>query len=506
MPRQRRRLSQSILSVAIATSMVMVSAPAATNAATPKDTLTLAFQTDPYGWNPAVQPGYQNWQAEAVWDRLVYCNAAGKNEAGAASSWKVSNQNSTFTAKLRPGMTFTDGTKVDAKAVAASFKFVQTNGGAQADYKDMTIKTPDALTVVLSWPTPQPTLSYKVCNPFIVPTKYLSAKKFDAPYGSGPYKLVAKKSTTGSIYTFEKNPKHWNAKTYPFKNLVVKVISNPAAAVAALKTGQVDAGLVGASDVGAVASSGMTIKAFRGQVARLLLTDYQGKVEKALGNVKVRQAMNMVFDKEAMTKNLYLGLGSPTAQVFRAGSDAFIPNLKDPYPFNIAKAKQLMADAGYAKGFSLELPTIDGQNFETTMPYIIQQLAQINITAKEVRLSGANAIGDLLSGKYPVVFWQLGNLADSAFQIYIESTSKGWWNLSHQPDEYVDSRYAQLATATPAQSIKLQREINQYIIDQAWQVPMVSMGSNFAYNPKKISIPKTSDAEALTPRLRDFKN
>src|SRR4051812_18016072 len=139
------------------------------------------------------------------------------------------------------------------------------------------------------------------------------------------------------------------------------------------------------------------------------------------------------------------------------------------------------------------------------MPHITEQLAKINIRVKQVPLSGANAISDLLSGKYPVVLWQLGNLGNSAQQIYVESTPDGWWNLEHQPDEYVDSRWAQIATATPEESAKLQKEINQYQVDQAWFAPMVYTGTNFAYDGEKVVIDQVSDQEALTPKLRDFK-
>jgi peptide/nickel transport system substrate-binding protein len=139
------------------------------------------------------------------------------------------------------------------------------------------------------------------------------------------------------------------------------------------------------------------------------------------------------------------------------------------------------------------------------MPYVKQQLAQINIKVTEVPLSGANAIGNLLSGTYPVVLWQLGNLGNSALQIYIEDTPQGYWDLEHQPDQYVDSRWKQMASATPEQSKKLQQEINRYIVDKAWFAPFVLTGTSYAYNPKKVSIPTESDQEALTPRLRDFK-
>ena len=250
----------------------------------------------------------------------------------------------------------------------------------------------------------------------------------------------------------------------------------------------------------------MEVIGFQGQTTRLILSDRTGQGREGRSvTLKVRQAMNMVFDKAAMAQALYQGNAEPTAQVFRKGTDAYIDGLQDPYPFDVEKAKSLMAEAGYADGFTLELPTMEGQNFETLMPYVTQQLAQINIKVKQVPLSGANAIGDLLSGKYPVVLWQLGNLGNSALQIYIESTPEGWWNLQHQPDEYVDSRWEQIKTADPETSKKLQQEINQYLVDQAWFAPMVYMGTNYAYDGKKVSIPTQSDQEALTPKLRDFK-
>lgn len=470
-----------------------------------KDTLTLAFETDPYGWDPSSQPGYQNWQAEAVWDTLAFCGADGSLSPAAAEKFEVSNENKTFTAHLREGMKFSDGTPVDADAVQASFEYLMENGGSTADYKGITFDSPDEQTISITWPESQPVMENKICSPKLVPADYLAAGKFDVPVGSGPYVLDTDKTTTGSVYTFKKNEDYWGAKDYPYQNLVIKTFANEAAAVAALKTGQIDAGLVGSADVEQVEGSGFDVLKQQGQTTRLLLTDHLGEVVKPLGDLKVRQAMNMVFDKESMAKNLYQGLAEPTPQVFRKGTAAYIDGMEDPYPFDVDAAKKLMEEAGYADGFDLELPTIEGQNFETLMPYVTEQLAKINIRVTQVPLSGANAITDLLSGTYPVVLWQLGNLGNSAQQIYVESTPEGWWNLEHQPDEYVDSRWAQIATATPEESAKLQKEINQYQVDQAWFAPMVYMGTNFAYDGNKVVIDQVSDQEALTPKLRDFK-
>jgi peptide/nickel transport system substrate-binding protein len=481
------------------------SSPSASSSGGEKQQLTLAQTVDFYGWDPNAQPGYQGWAAEAVWDQLCKTDANGKAVPDIADKFETTNGNKTFKAHIREGQKFSDGTPVDSAAVKASFEYLIKNGSA--DYKGVTFETPDANDISITWPEAQgPVMDSKACNPKITPAAWLAAKKFDKPVGSGPYVLDTAASTTGSVYTFTKNENHWNAKNYPYKKLVVKVITSDTAAVSALKTGQIDATLVAQPSLAQVEASPNTkVVKFQGETTRLLLTDHLGKSIPAIGNLKVRQAINMVFDKAAMAKNLYQGNAQPTPQVFRKGTDAYVDGMQDPYPYDVQKAKSLMAEAGYANGFTLNLPTMTGQNFETLMPYVTQQLAQLNIKVKQVPLTGANAITDLLSGKYPVVLWQLGNLGNSALQIYIESTPAGWWDLMHQPDQYVDSRWKQITTADPQTAAKLQKEINQYQVDQAWFAPMVYMGTNYAYNSSKVSIPTESDQEALVPKLRDFK-
>ncbi|WDR06069.1 ABC transporter substrate-binding protein [Devosia rhodophyticola] len=468
-----------------------------------KELLTLGATLDMYGWNPGNQPGYQNWAAEAVWGNLVKCNSVGGLEADMAESWEVSNGNRTFTAKLRPDLKFSDGSPVALEDVKASFEFLTTSGRG-ADYEDIEFEMPDAQTISLSWPEPQPILNNKICSANILPMTVLAAGNWDVPIGSGPYVLDDGATTTGSEYVFKKNSDHWNASDYPYDNLVIKVITADGAAVSALTTGQIDATLVAAGSLETVKAAGMEVIQFLGQTPRLIISDRTGAKIPALGDVRVRQAMNMVFDKAAMAEHLYLGNAEPTAQVYRKGTAAHIVDLEDPYPFDVEKARELMAEAGFADGFELEFPTMTGQNFETLLPYVRQQLALINIRVTEVPLSGANAISDLLSGKFPVVLWQLGNDGNSAFQIYVESTVDGWWNLQHVGNEFIDGRWVKIATASAEESAALQQEINRYVVDEAWFAPFVYMGSTYAFNPEKVSIPTQSDAEALTPKLRDF--
>jgi peptide/nickel transport system substrate-binding protein len=471
---------------------------------TPKDTLTLGMSADIQGWDPSNQPGYQGWAGEAVWDNLVKCDAFGKPEADIADKWSVSEDNKSFTAHIREGMKFSDGTPVDSAAVAATFEYITSHGGAQGDYKGIKVDTPDPQNVTITWPDPQPMIASRICSPKITTKALLgSGKVNDTPIGSGPYVLDAPNTTRGSVYTFTKNENHWNSANYPYKKLVLKVIESETATVSALKTKQINGALITPQSYNEITASGLKVVTLQGVTTRLLLTDHLGKKIPALGDVRVRRAINMVFDRDAMVKNLYQGHGKPSYQIFRPGSDAYIDGLQNPYPFDVAKAKALMAEAGYEKGFTLELPTMAGQNHEKLMPYVTQQLGRLNITVKQVPLSGANAISDLLSGTYPVVLWQLGNLGQSLQDIDIVVRQTGYWNLSHQPDATVDKLWKQILTGDDAQKKAAQQEINRYVIDQAWFAPMVNPDGFYAHSPE-VTIDKVSDLEALTPKLRDF--
>ena len=469
-----------------------------------KDTLTLGMTADIEGWDPNNQPGYQGWPGEAIWGLVCRPNEFGELEPSLAESWEISDDRRSFTAHLRQGTTFSDGATADAEAVRANFEFAATNEATRSLYEGITFDVPDAQTITLTWPEPQPLMNdrisrVKLTSPDLIDSGNLN----DKPVGFGPYLLDEAGTTRGSVYSFTKNEEYWEADAYPYAKLVCKVYASETAALNALKTGQIDGTLVNAQSYDEVTGSGFEVKEMNGQTTRLLLTDHKGEIIPALGDVRVRQAINMVFDKQAMVDNLYAGHGEVSHQIFRPGSTAYLDDLADPYPFDVDKAKSLMVEAGYAEGFELELPTMDGQNHDVLMPYVTQQLAELNITVKQVPLTGANAIGDLLSGTYPVVLWQLGNIGDSVQDIDIVVRDTGYWNLEHQKDEYVDEQWDIICTGTDEEAEAAQKAINQYIIDQAWFAPMVNPTSFYAHTANVV-IDNVSDIEGLAPKLRDF--
>lgn len=501
-----RRHAASAAAVGLAAALILTAcAPTGgnnTGGSEGKTTLTLGMTADIPGLSVLIQPTYQGWFADAAWDALLICDEFGKPSEQLATEWTYNDDRSAVDLTLREGVKFSDGTDFDAADVEASLRAV---GEVNARFADLQFDIEDATHLTITWPQPVPTLDLILCEANISSTEAYEAGNLDTEViGSGPYIYDASASTQGSSYTLTKNEDYWDSETYPYEKLVLKVFEDQTAGINALKTKQVDGILANAATVEEAENSGAKIVTLRGNTTRLLITDHNGEKIPALGDLRVRQAMNMVFDRDAVAEDLYRGYADPAYQIFRPGSSAYLEDLtEDPYPYDVEAAKKLMAEAGYEDGFTLQIPFFEGQNHDLLFPYVTEQLAQLNITVEQVNLTGPDAITELLSGTYPVPLWQLGNYGESLQDIKDYVLVDGIWNVSHQPDENIDRLWNQILNGSDEERVAAQQEINQYVIDQAWFVPMAYPDGFYAYSPD-IAVPTMSDLSALHPLLRDF--
>jgi peptide/nickel transport system substrate-binding protein len=467
-----------------------------------KDKLVLGMTADINGWQPNDQPAYQAWGIDAVYDRLVKCQRDGSITAAAAATWELSKDNKSFTAHLRPGLKFTDGTPVDASAVEASFKLLGKT--AEDRYGGITYASPDANTITMTWAEPQPLMNTRVCSPYLASAKYLASGDLKtAPVGSGPYTLDKAGTTAGSVYSFVKNEEFYDAKSYPYKRLELRVITSETASLNALKTGQINGTVITASSYDEATRSNLKVLKELGGQTQFLLSDHLGKKIPALGNVDVRRAINMVLDKQQIVDKLYDGHAEPIYQTFHKGDQAYV-NTPDPYPYDVAKAKALMQQSGFQAGFTLPLATMEGQAWTVMLPYVTQQLALLNIKVEQKALTGPNAITELLSGDFPAPLWTVGS-PSSLEDITIQVLSSGFWNVMHQPDAKVDALWQQILTGDEQQKVAAQQEIGKYVLDQAWFAPILSPASFYAYDSKKVAVPAATDPSHIHPLLIDFK-
>ena len=120
----------------------------------------------------------------------------------------------------------------------------------------------------------------------------------------------------------------------------------------------------------------------------------------------MRQAINYAFDRAGLLTALQTDHGTVTTQVFPATSDAYDPELDEYYTYDPDKAKELLAEAGYEDGLTLQMPSVSALG-AATYTLIQQQLADVGITVENVEVAPNNFIADLLAPKYASSFMAL---------------------------------------------------------------------------------------------------
>jgi peptide/nickel transport system substrate-binding protein len=103
-----------------------------------------------------------------------------------------------------------------------------------------------------------------------------------------------------------------------------------------------------------------------------------------------------------------------------------------------------------------------------------------------------------------VPLWELGNYGTSIKDIQDYVLDDGLWNVSHQKDAKIDELWQQILTGDEQQKLDAQQEVAQYILDEAWFLPMAYPDGFYAFNDK-VEIEKVSDHAQLHPLLRDIK-
>jgi peptide/nickel transport system substrate-binding protein len=476
----------------------------------PKDhsVLRLAASTQPASWDPALQTSAFDgmWQWTAVYDRLLTCNADGSVGPGAAEAYEFSANNSVLTLTLRQGMTFEDGTPVDSAAVKASIEHMQTGGGSGAvRVAGVTVATPDARTVVLTAAKSSGLLAAYMClSPGIVASPAAIAAKTVAsvPVASGPYRFDAARSTSGSVLTFVKRDDYWNAAAYPYREIVITVMPDVTARLNALKTEQVDGAVLNAETAAEAEASGLAVRDYTDATNGIVIFDRAGAKVPALGDVRVRQAMNMVFDRDAIAKGLFQGRAEPTTQMFGPDTDAYVPDLDHRYRFDVAAAKQLMAEAGYANGFTIEIPARSPQT-EQANPLIVQQLALLDIKVTEVPLAAATAVPELLSGRFPMTYISMP-LSSGLWNVDQSISPNATWNVLHNADPALTELTNSAQTAQGAALPEVVKKINDYVVENAWFVPWNARKAYFA-TADGVELTSTGDTYTKIPQLRDFR-
>jgi peptide/nickel transport system substrate-binding protein len=443
---------------------------------------------------------------QAVYDSLLRANGDGTLTPSLATKWEYNADRTVLTMELRSDVVFTDDTKFTADVAAQNLTRFKNgaspNKSYLADLKEAKATDDTHLTITLNQSNPA-FLNYLSQNAGMQesPKAFTAADNKTKPVGSGPYILDTAATVVGSSYEFTKNPKYWDPSIQHYDKLVLKVLRDPTAMVNAIRGNQLNgAKLVNNDALDQIKGAGHSLITWENGWVGLILYDRAGKLNPALKDARVRQAINHAFDREALLQAINKGHGSVTTQVFGPDSEAYVPALDSRYSYDPAKAKSLLAEAGFPNGFTLEMPSASGFG-SAIFALTSQQLADIGITTKLTDV-GTNYIPDMLAQKYPAAVMALQQ--DPSWQlINFELSPTSTWN----PFKYQDPKVDQLIDAIHAAADEKAastplKELNTYIVEQGWFAPWYRNESNFALDPNTTAVPASENA---FPYLWDFK-
>src|ERR1700732_3731194 len=398
-------MSNKLILLAAAAMTALSLLPQPVSAQGKKDSVVMAMALEPPGLDPT--SGAAAAIAEVtlynVYETLTKVKEDGSVAPLLAESWQTAPDLKTYTFKLRKGVAFQNGEPFNAQAVKFSFEraweTASTNKDKSLFQSIAAITLPDNDTVVITLKNPDANLPFllgqataSIVEPKSAPT---NATK---PVGTGPFVLAA--WAKGSSITLTKWPEYRNAAAIKLNKVVIRFISDPSAQVASLLSGDVDAfpRVAAARSLPQFKADPRFNVLIGGSRAKTIVTINNRK--KPFDDVRVRRAILAAIDRKAMIEGAADGFGVSIGSFYTPGSLGYI-DTTDINPFDIEKAKKLLADAGVTTPLEVSLklppPAYARQGGEV----LAAQLAKVGIIAKIENLEWAQWLSGVFNTTGP---------------------------------------------------------------------------------------------------------
>lgn len=350
--------------------------PAATLNPLPSGQMTVAFSTLA-GFEGLMVGGTTRNYLDALYDYTIGATVDGKLDprGGFATSWDMSADGTTWTMKLRNDIKWHNGDQATAQDIVDTLKRTalptSKRASSAAIRRDIvSMDTPDDFTLIVKltgrnifWaPNILSSIGSGSAPSYFEPKNYIAqvgdAAASRTPVGSGPYKW--KSVVIDDRINLEAVDKHWLLGVPRTKSLIYRVVPDENTAIALLKTNEIDLMQISRAGAASLASAKDLHVARRensgyGQMYGIhdqYVTEYPVYGKNPLNDVRVRQALFWYgVDRESMVKNFLLGQGTPAMDP-NPWTPAYVKHALTPY--DPAKAKALLKEAGYEKGFELD--------------------------------------------------------------------------------------------------------------------------------------------------------
>jgi peptide/nickel transport system substrate-binding protein len=372
-----------------------VSAQSPEAGAAPSGEVVWALDSPPPNLIPFGAVSQPAWNGrEFFYDSLVMWDEDLKPIPGLAESWETDEAGS-YIFHLRKGVKFHNGNEMTAKDVKYSMEKAVAPPepgvplGILANITGADIV--DDYTVKINTGTVDPTvlgnLAWGRYTAVVPENFYDDYNALSEAVGTGPMKLV--EYVQDDVVIMEAFPDFWGAGIPCIQKLTLKTLTEEQTRVAALRAGEIDGGTFSA-DVVVTLEGDESLTILEGLVSTPNVIQFQtAEADVPWRDARVRQAVNKVVDRELIRQNVFGGKAEVTGAIPPGYGDYPLApeRLAELYATDVDAAKQLMADAGYADGFEVELQSIAAPRYYTQTAEIISEaVKQLNIDAKVVPL------------------------------------------------------------------------------------------------------------------------
>lgn len=349
--------------------------------------LTYAIGDEPETFNPGLQDEHTDPVTELVFRGLTRHDKDNKVVPALAKSWQVAPDGKTYTFALRPGARWQDGKPFSAEDVKFTIETVRDAGADSPLSRNFTmvtaVETPDPATVRLKLDEPFAPMLDAV-SMGMLPKHLLQGKKLtdpgfgQHPVGAGPFTLKTYKH--GQYAELTAFDGYYEGKP-GLKRIVVKYVPDDSARLIQLRNGEVDAANLAPQQAGK--AKGHRVEVYPTADYRAIMFNMTDPV---FGDRRVRQAMNHAVDRDAITKSVVLGYGSPAKGPLDTSPYAAATG----FTYDPGKVASLMKDAGYAKnGQGLWAKNGKTVKFElTTFAEDSLRVAILNVSATQLKQQG----------------------------------------------------------------------------------------------------------------------
>ena len=468
--------------------------PAMPAGATPAGEIVMAGAILRHQFDPTIIVAMPDYSAfDLLYDGLLNLGPKGKYPA-LATAWKVSEDGKQIDFELRKGVKFHNGDALTAEDVKFTYDTMLKQGNTHSYRKAFVesierIEVVDPLKVrfVLKQPWPSFFSSSRYGIQPIIPKNYyekLGARGFnEKPVGTGPYRLVATKA--GEFSRFEANAEYWG-QVSRVKTVTQRMVKEPFTLYAMLEKGEADIvyGLTGA----------LMERVRANPKVRVFQSRYSGTSGMYFSKAKfpessdrrVRLAVAHAINREEIAKRMLGGVCEPGTSIFTPATFGFLPGLK-PIPYDPAKAKALLAEAGVKPGREVTY-TLHTESFGSlpSGPQVLEAIAgnleAVGFKIQREPVDTSSWLAMMRGKRQPAVFYGPSSMPDDGGE-----TIEGWysstavWSSGNiSVPEYDKVFKAQLQTTDTKKREAMLQEFARLEDERREAVPLFWCHSEFA--------------------------